>query len=101
MRAMANPYDPNVSPYQGQPQAFGTPPVAAPAPSGLHFLEALGHFGVAALHVFRSKGDEDEEGEDEGSVRPRPRSRYASRFSKPASGRVGKGSCCRAPSKPK
>jgi len=97
---MAN--NPHVPLFQGQPQqALGAP--AAPA-SGLHFLEALGHFGVAALHVFNTgdgKGGEDEEGEDEGSVRPRPRSRYASRFAKPASGRVGKGSCCRAPSKPK
>lgn len=91
-----NPYDPNHQMYPGQAPIRPPAPNAQPAPaapasvSSLHFLQgALNLASAFGSMVFT--GSEDEEEEEE-----RPVSRYA-RAAAPK--RVGKGSCCRRPTR--
>lgn len=95
-----NPYDPNFQLYQtpaAQPQMAQAPvstaPVAAPGPSasGLHFIQGIANLGAAAMHFFSQNDDDDETGEEEAPRR--------NRFQTSAPKRVGKGSCCRRPTR--
>lgn len=100
---MASPFDPSTPLYEGQQpqQAPQHQPVfqGAPAPqqaAGLHILSGVGDIALGLFGLFAGGSKDDEDQEEAEAPRRGVRPRL---FGSRPSGRVGKGSCCRRPSR--